>query len=57
MHENDISNAISFLYSEKNIAGVFANQLGTYYDVWTLRDQKYCKNDFWVEALQFLIEF
>ena len=24
--------------------------------MWTLRDQKYCKNDFWVEVLQFLIK-
>ena len=24
--------------------------------MWTLRDQKYCKNDFWVEVLQYLIK-
>ena len=24
--------------------------------MWTLRDEKYCQNDFWVEVLQFLIK-
>ena len=52
----DIADSINFLFSKEDIAAVFANQLGTYYDMWTLRDQKYCKNDFWVEVLQFLIK-
>jgi hypothetical protein len=56
INNQDILNAINFLFSEKKIAGVFANQLGTYYDMWTLRDQRYCKNDFWVEVLQYLMK-
>ena len=56
INDKDISKAVEFLLSKKENGAVFANQLGTYYDVWTLRDQKYCKNDFWVEALQFLIK-
>ena len=44
--------SINFLNSKKSIGAVFANQLGTYYDMWTLRDEKYCQNDFWVEVLQ-----
>lgn len=50
-HENIIK-SLEFLFSKNSIAGVFANQLGTYYDMWALRDEKYCKNDFWVEVLQ-----
>ena len=52
----DIINSIDFLFSKKTIAAVFANQLGTYYDMWTLRDEKYCKNDFWAEALQNIVK-
>ena len=55
IEEKNILDSVKFLFSKEEIAAVFANQLGTYYDMWTLRDQKYCKNDFWVEVLQFLI--
>ena len=48
----NILKSLEFLFSKKNIAGIFANQLGTYYDMWALRDEKYCKNDFWVEVIQ-----
>ena len=44
--------AIQFLISDKKKAGVFANQIGTYYDMWGLIDEKYCKNDFWVQTLK-----
>ena len=50
--EKNILDAIKFLYSKVSIGAVFANQLGTYYDMWTLRDDKYCKNDFWAEVLK-----
>lgn len=56
IEKKDIIDSINFLYSKKTIAAVFANQLGTYYDMWTLRDEKYCKNDFWVEVLQNIIK-
>ncbi len=56
IEEKDIINSIDFLFSKKTIAAVFANQLGTYYDMWTLRDEKYCKNDFWAEALQNIVK-
>ena len=56
IEEKNILDSVKFLFSKEKIAAVFANQLGTYYDMWTLRDQKYCKNDFWVEVLQFLIK-
>ena len=44
--------AINFLIADKKIAGVFANQIGTYYDMWWLIDDKYCKSDFWAETLR-----
>ena len=47
-----IIKSINFLNSKKSIGAVFANQFGTYYDMWTLRDEKYCKNDFWAEVIQ-----
>ena len=51
--KNDvIIKSINFLNSKKSIGAVFANQYGTYYDMWTLRDKKYCQNDFWAEVLQ-----
>ena len=47
--------ALNFLYSKNNIAAVFANQPGDYFDIWTLRDDLYRKNDFWCEALKFAL--
>ena len=52
INEKNILDAIKFLYSKVSIGAVFANQLGTYYDMWTLRDEIYCKNDFWAEVLK-----
>ena len=53
--KNDaIIKSINFLNSKKSIGAVFANQYGTYYDMWTLRDNKYCKNDFWAEFFKIL---
>ena len=47
-----ITKAINFLISDEKRAGVFANQIGTYYDMWGLIDEKYCQNDFWVQTLK-----
>ena len=52
INNDAIIKAINFLNSQNSIGAVFANQFGTYYDMWTLRDKKYCQNDFWVEVLQ-----
>ena len=54
--EKNIINSLNFLFSDEKNGAVFANQLGTYYDMWTLRDEKYCKNDFWVDVLKLLIK-
>ena len=52
INEKNIFDALIFLHSKESIGAVFANQLGTYYDMWTLRDDIYCKNDFWAEVLK-----
>ncbi len=54
--QEHISKSIEFLFSKEKIGAVFANQLGTYYDMWTLRDNEYCQNDFWVETLQNIVK-
>ena len=50
----EIVKAINYLYSKINIAAVFANQEGTYYDMWTLRHKDYCPNDFWVDVVKYI---
>ena len=50
--EISLIKSLNFLFSKKSIGAVFANQLGTYYDMWALRDHKSYKTDFWVEILQ-----
>ncbi len=56
INQEHITKSIEFLFSREKIGAVFANQLGTYYDMWTLRDDKYCQNDFWVETLQNIVK-
>ena len=56
INDQDILKAVTFLFSDNKNGAVFANQLGTYYDIWTLRDQKYSKTDFWVDVIKFLIK-
>jgi hypothetical protein len=52
-----ISESIEFLEQEKDRAGVFANQLGTYYDMWALRHQKLCPLDVWEEIFDYVQSF
>lgn len=46
-----ITRAINFLDSNITTAGIFANQLNGYYDLWALRHPKLCPFDFWHEVL------
>ena len=48
--------SIDFLNSDKSIAGVFANQRGMYYDMWTLRHKTICPVDVWEEILDYTIK-
>jgi hypothetical protein len=43
--------AVEFLESDASHGGVFANQLGTYYDVWAFRHPTRCPGDAWEEVL------
>ena len=54
--KNNLSRSIEFLNSNKNIAGVFANQRGMYYDMWTLRHKTICPVDVWEEILDYKIK-
>lgn len=53
--EENLIKALNFLYSKDNIAAVFANQPGDYFDLWALRDDLYIKSDFWCEALKYTL--
>src|SRR5262245_34398296 len=46
--EESIAEAIRFLDSSSQNAGVFANQL-PYYDIWTLRHDVWCPDDCWAQ--------
>ena len=48
---NKLIEAIDFLEKEESRAAIFANQLGTYYDMWALRHPDLCPNDVWEEVL------
>ena len=56
IEKNNLIRSIEFLNSDKNIAGVFANQRGTYYDMWTLRHKTICPGDAWEEVLDYSIK-
>ena len=51
-----ILKSIEFLNSDKSIAGVFSNQRGMYYDMWTLRHKTICPVDVWEEILDYKIK-
>lgn len=48
--------ALNFLDSQGDFAGVFPNQIGTYYDMWALRHRKFCPSDIWEEAFDYARE-
>ncbi len=53
LDEKNLIKAIEFLFSKNNIAGVFGNQPGLYFDMWALRDQHDFENDYFGDALKF----
>jgi hypothetical protein len=48
-----IENAVGFLEQMPDYAGVFANQIGIYYDMWTLRHPVLCPQDIWEEVFDY----
>ena len=56
IEKKNILKSIEFLNSDKSIAGVFSNQRGMYYDMWTLRHKTICPVDVWEEILDYKIK-
>jgi len=52
---NTFEEAFSFLEKSNDVAGVFANQIGTYYDMWALRHPKFCPSDIWEEVYDYSV--
>ena len=44
---------LSWFAGVPSAAGVFANQLGPYYDLWALHHSVYCKDDIWESLMRF----
>jgi glycosyltransferase involved in cell wall biosynthesis len=42
--------AVSFLENDLAVAGVFANQVNAYYDLWALRKKGWCNDDCWKQV-------
>ena len=51
----EFSKAIDFLLADKQRAAVFANQIGTYYDIWALRHKELCPGDAWEEVFDYKV--
>jgi hypothetical protein len=57
-HEIEITSldkAIGLIYLNENIAGVFPNQIGSYYDMWAFRHHKFCPDDIWEEVSDYAL--
>ena len=50
-----IVKAVQFMETQDEIAGVFANCRGIYYDMWTLREPRLCPGDVFEEQLDFVV--
>ena len=48
-----IDAALNWMEHSERIAGVFPNQLGTYYDMWALRHPSICPADLWEEVYDY----
>jgi len=48
-----LGSAIDFLGADSSRAAVFANQLGTYYDIWAFRHPQLCPHDVWESVLDY----
>jgi hypothetical protein len=52
---NAMTRAIEFLQRDARCAGVFANSLPNYYDMWALRHRERCPGDVWEEVCDYAI--
>jgi glycosyltransferase involved in cell wall biosynthesis len=53
----EASSAIEFLDASPTRAAVFANQRGTYGDMWALRHSSKCPGDIWEDVLDYVIKY
>lgn len=47
--------AIAYLDSNRDYAGIFANQPVLYYDMWALRHPQLCPGDVWAEVMEYAL--
>jgi len=55
LDRNAVVEALAFLDRGEDIAGVFANSRGPYYDMWTLREPRLCPIDPWEEVFDYAL--
>lgn len=53
---SQVARAVEFLESSPGHAAAFANQIGCYYDLWTLRHPELCPDDMYEQQLDFVLE-
>ena len=49
----EMAKAIHYLQADPQRAAIFANQIGSYYDVWALRHKEFCPGDAWEEVIDY----
>ena len=49
----NVRRALEFLEESSECAGVFANQVSTYYDLWTIRHAVLCPGDIWEDVCNY----
>ena len=50
---SELAKAVQFIQADPQVAAVFANQLGSYYDVWAFRHTDFCPSDAWEEVIDY----
>ena len=50
-----VARALDFLELQEVHAGVFANNIGLYYDMWALRQNPLCPSDVWEEVVDYAL--
>ncbi len=49
----EMAKAIHYLQADPQRAAIFANQIGSHYDVWALRHKEFCPGDAWEEVIDY----
>lgn len=51
LHPDALARALGWMAQRADVAAIFPNQLGPYYDLWALRHPTLCPGDVWEEVL------